>query len=58
MILPFPFLKIAHSVLSDKAMMRTYNATHTSCGITLREVRIRMVDRMELRVAKIWLSVN
>jgi hypothetical protein len=58
MILPFPFLKIAHSILSDKAIMRTYNATHTSCGITLREACIRVVDHMELRVTKIWLSVN
>src|SRR5258707_13658876 len=58
MILPFPFLKIAHSILLDKAMMCTYNATHTGCGITLREACIHVVDRMELRVAKIRLSVN
>jgi hypothetical protein len=55
---PLAFLKIAHSILSNKAMPSTYDATDTRCGITLRKPGICMVNRMQLGIAQIWLSVN
>ncbi len=58
MLKPFPFLKVPHSVLSDKTMACTYNTTDTGCGITLREARICMINCMEFGATKVWLSMN
>jgi len=56
-IIPFLFLKIPHSVLSDKAIMCIYNATNTHCSITLRKVHVCMVNWVQLGITKIQLLV-